>query len=890
MLISTKLHPPSLKTAMLPRKHLLDLISAHRDCRLISVSAPAGSGKTSLVCGWINREGLPVVWYSLDRGDNDPDLFFRYLLATLNRTGGLSATDVEPFLFGQKPLSGQEVIPFIIEHLSNLSEDLYLILDDYHLIAAREIHEAVNQLLDYLPPKLHVVIISRHVLPLSMSRLRLRGQVIEISSEEMKLSYGETKRFFMEIVGIRLTEGQVQEVTRRMEGWVGGLQLFALSLKGQKAAAGLGGVLRDVCARSNDYLFDEVINAQPEKVKAFLHATALLDRFTVDVCREVTGLPDATEILDYVFRNNLFLIPLDHEGKWYRYHHLFSEAVKKACLQSGTDAWKETYRTATLWFARNGYLEDAFLHAFASQDFEFTADVLEDYLKVFYDNDQIMSFRRWLLKLSDKVTGRRPLLRLLDCQLKMETGQFVAAAAILSDIESRGAEVFRRYLGSKRKLCEDLLLMLKNLLPHFLNPESADVDRLREAVGQMSQDSRTLCGVVNAVIPLCYLCRGRLFSADMALKEAKPTVFSSGRQLDKIIWFGMAATVERYMGSLSRSETTLKEGYLFLERTAGSKSHLKAGLDVSSAWIFYLRNDLAKAMERVMDALRRLEQTQSTHELAYATYLLALIHSVEGEVQKADHFIEKMEQAVEKAGAIDFIDLTRAHIVRIFAARGEFQRAEEWMREKRFKVEQYFSLGSVIEHLCRMELLCAQRKYGEVLGMGEVFRNRCENEGMMEAVLEIDLMRAGSFFALRDYSRARKLMEGALRFGESEGYIRPFVDHARLIAPVLSSLSSTSTDLHSSAYLSAVRKACASAASTTGGNGSDGGGTERLTGREAEILRLIVAGYKDKEIAEKTFVSINTVRTHARHIFAKLGVHSKVQAVRQAESLAMFKN
>ena len=704
MLIGTKLCVPPLKAGMLDRKHLTDRLSLGRDCRLISVSGPAACGKTSLICQWIRREELPVAWYSLDEADNDPETFFQYLLTAINGARSFSASGIRHAAQGQQKLSSRDTVSHLIEELNELIHDLYLVLDDYHLITCQEIHDALSLLVAHMPPTMHLVVLSRYEVPFSLARLKVRNEILEISSQDMKWSHKETERFFREVLGIHLSPGQSEELTRRMEGWVGGLQLFALSLKGKRTMPSLAAVLGKASQEAADYLINEVINTQAEKVRLFLLKTALLDRFNAEVCRVVTGMEDAPVVLDYVFQNNLFLNSLNDEETWFRYHHLFSKAVKKQSRMLSEEMCREVYRAAARWYAKNGYLEDAFRHAFASEDLDFAADMLEDYLGILYDRDEIAAFRRWLLKVPRDVFSRHPLLRLLKCRFKIETVQLSDIGATLADIEDRHADTLSRYEGPKRQLCDDLLLLFKYMLPHWYDPENVDVEKLKEALDRVSPTSRTLSGI-GMLIPFRHFYRGEMVTAGEALDETAKVVFTSGRRLDRAIWFRVMAMVERFQGRLFRSEAVLNEALPHIsENSIESGGPLEFMVNLPMAWILYLRNDVDKAMEYASTALRYVEQTRFLYELLDGNYLLSLIHLARHETDKADRCAQRMRWAARAAGTPELLGLTDAYMARIALCKGDLGWAEGWATRHPFSPDEPFSFRFVAKGLAQSEI------------------------------------------------------------------------------------------------------------------------------------------------------------------------------------------
>ncbi len=594
-LITTKLHIPPMKSRMIMRRHLTDRLREGSSSRLVVICGLPGSGKTSLACQWIAEDHLPVAWYSLDKTDNDADLFFRYLLTSLGTIDDTIASQVAPLLQELRQFSGPEIIPLIIRLFVDLPRDIYLVLDDYHLIHTKEIHDALSYFLEYMPPRMHMVILSRHAIPLSLSRFRVRSQLTEIVASDLKFTEEETERFFTDIMPVTLTTDEVHELARYTEGWVGGLQLFGLSLKG-KGLNDLGDILSRACQETTDYLIDEVIKVQPRKVKTFIQTTALLDRFNVDLCREVTGFTDTPDILEHLYRNNLFLIPLNTENTWHRYHHLLSEAVRKGVKNINPALYRDIQRKAALWFARHGYLEDAFRHAFASEDYEFVADIMEDNVILFQEQYEVRACRRWLGNLPGDIYTKRPLLRLYECGIKMGSLRLDDAAATLRDIEERKEILFGRYKGLKRRLCDDLLTHFKSLLLFCRDPAGADLSELSDAAQNISSENALLSGLVRMQIGITHFLRGDLSLASGALREASLTILPSESLWAQLTWCRHASSVERIRGRLHRAMAVLKDASALLEQRRYQETHLRSLLYLPMAWLAYYRNDVEEAL------------------------------------------------------------------------------------------------------------------------------------------------------------------------------------------------------------------------------------------------------------------------------------------------------
>jgi LuxR family transcriptional regulator, maltose regulon positive regulatory protein len=885
---------PPLRLKMLPRDHLIDRLHAGRDNRLILVTGSAGSGKTSIVCQWLEKSGLDTAWYSLDEADNDPDLFFRYFLTSLGKVDGHINNVMDPWLQGQKRIVAQEMFPYLSTEMASLNKDIYVVLDDFHLITSSEIHGFLSNLINQVLPVLHLIVISRRAMPFSVSRLKVRNQMMEITAQDMKLTYKETERFFREIMPVKLSSGQVQELTRHMEGWVGGLQLFSLSLQGRKTVDVLDKILSKASEEAADYLIDEVVTTQPEKMKSFLYATTHLARFNVELCREVTGSPDAAEILEEALKNNLFLVPLDTEGNWYRYHNLFSKAVRRRLHKKSGDGAGSVYRIAALWFARNGYLEDAFRHAFDSKDFEFAADLLEDFLMVLYDRYEIVSFRRWIHKLPRDVFSARALLRLFDCRIRIESVYLTEVSEILDDIEEHQDGAFSRYEGQKRELCEDLLLVLRRVLPDWYDPEAADIENLEKALRQISPTSKALSAFWNTV-PFSYFYKGKILRAASALNNARTSIFSSGSPSAIMIWYRVNGTVERYMGHLCRSESIMAEAIHFFSTSGLPQPQPRFMVDLQVAWIHYQRNDVEKALEIALSVVRYVEQTRFSYEIADVYHLLALVYLSISDTDKLERSIQKMMKGARDIGTPSHIALAEAQIARLAIAQGNSDAGDSWLGSRGFSVDELFSLRFVTESLAYTELLTLHGRVRETLGILDTLRRRCSDESMMEAVLEIDVIRTGNLCTLGETEAAKAVLKGALEFSESEGYLRPFVNRAGAIKTILAKLvapSDSGSGLSvKRSYLDSVIRACGLTESDiTGSKSNMARRLGDLTHRETEILELMASGLRDKEIAEKAFISLHTAKTHIKHIFEKLDVTTRVQAIRRAEEIKKKSN
>jgi LuxR family maltose regulon positive regulatory protein len=432
--LATKLYAPLSQPGVVPRPRLTEWLNEGLHRKLTLISAPAGSGKTTLVGEWVAGVERPAAWLSLDEGDNDPTRFLTYLVAALQTVAPDIGESVLGVLGSPQPPPTESLLTALLNETTTVPDDFVLVLDDYHVVDARAIDDALVFLLEHLPPRMHLVIATREDPHLPLARLRARGQLTELRASDLRFTLSEAAEFLNSVMGLGLSAEDIAALESRTEGWIAGLQLAALSMRGREDVAGFIRAFTGSHRFVLDYLVEEVLQRQPERVRSFLLQTSILDRLSGPLCDTLTGGKDGRGMLEALERGNLFVFPLDDERQWYRYHHLFADVLQARLMQEQPGHAPPLHQRASGWYERNGSPTDAIRHALAAEDFERAAGLVELAVLEMLGSSQETLYR-WLMALPDEVVRARPVLSVYYAFALHGRGGFEAADAHLRDAE-----------------------------------------------------------------------------------------------------------------------------------------------------------------------------------------------------------------------------------------------------------------------------------------------------------------------------------------------------------------------------------------------------------------------------------------------------------------------
>jgi LuxR family maltose regulon positive regulatory protein len=898
-ILATKLFPPPNRANWVARPRLLQKLNngLRSGCKLAMVSAPAGSGKTTLVAGWTAslRSGpdpVKVAWLSLDPGDNDLSIFLSYVLAALH-TCAPTAGEVTGHLLEQSPLPGLETLLLpLVNDLARLDGQNLLVLDDYHLIQLPAIHEALAFLVEYQPPNMQIVLTTRQDPLLPLARWRARGLLTEVRLRELRFSGPETAVFLNQATGFELRAEDIAALENRTEGWIAGLQLAAISLLQSGAAPGdasITGFVESFTGNDRfvmDYLVDEVLSLQPEPVKHFLLQTACLERFNAGLCEAVlevepggadgAGERSAGSILEYLDRANLFLIPLDHQREWYRYHHLFAELLQYRLQEtSGKMLATRIRQRASQWFDEQGLANEALSYANAAADWDSSCRLVEKYGPFLMQRGDQATVRRWLSAIPEEILRGNPVL----CSYY---GYTLTVTGKLDQGESYLRLAEQALPGDANHMGSTLAFASYNAC--FRGDFAGEIELSRRALELLPPENFWIRGLAAVSLGLGLCHAGDPQGCETAMKQA----LAAGKTSRNPRTCVHALT---YLGRISvlRLDFQQAEAYFRLAIDYQSDGQSFHGVDIplfDLAQLKYEQNDLQRMEEYMEKGLEANRRTGSIEMLAYGYRIKARLHQLRGERDAAQEYLKK---AVHLAGEYNLSPLTlslnAAFQVETAVAEGNLREAR--LASANIGNSQGLFTFNFYPEIARARLHLAQGEKREVFPLLAPALPIAEQPGWEYPRLQVRVLQA---MAETDPARARLHLREALVLAERGGAMRTFLDLGAPLQALLLELRPfirPSESAFADALLAAFQKELGNAnpaATQQPGNESL---VEPLSEREIEVLRLLADGLTNAEIAQRLYLSPNTLKAHTQNIYSKLDVHSRVQAVNRARELGL---
>jgi LuxR family maltose regulon positive regulatory protein len=950
-LLTTKLYMPPIRPERVPRPQLIDHLNEGLHSRLILVSAPAGFGKTTLVSAWIKQSRIPAAWISLEESDNDPARFLAYLVAALRTIEGEIGRGALTALESPQPPATEALLTGLINELNAIPHPTILALDDYHLITAQPIHNAVTFLLDHLPPQMHVVVATRGDPPLPIARLRGRGLLTELRQTDLRFSLDEATAFLNEVMELDLSSGEVAALSSRTEGWITGLQMAALALQAAVSAehhrTGQVTSFIQEFAGSNryvlDYLVEEVLEHQPEGIQSFLLQTAILDRLSGPLCDAVLeigdwgletdpseeratiaygqtpipGMPSPSQqILEQLDAANLFIIPLDNERQWYRYHRLFADLLRRRLQQLRVEQVPLLHRRASAWYEQNGLLAEAIDHALAAQAHERAADLVEQVAEATLMRSEIATLLNWVDRLPEALVQARPSLCLFHAWALLWSGQ------PLDTIQSRV-----RDLDTSDEATAAKVAAFQAYLATWQGQVSRAGEMAQQALDGLPEDEQFLRTVATLNLGMSYLLRGDVETG----RRIFDRLARMGEMLGNVL---IAVNALCHMAELQMSRAQLHDAEdlyrqaLQLATDAEGRPLPIAGMaliglgDLSREW-----NDLEAATGYLTEGIEQMGQWSSLGALD-GHLSLARTKQAQGDAKGAREMLDRAEQIAVQFDVTELDDqLVAIHRVRLWLSQGNSEAAWRWLEDRGYRPEEIEELvksgvtsvaegkgtGADLSERAQPEdyieqqlrnyecillarALLAQDRPVDALSLLESRVALLEQHGrkISRRMIEVQNLRALALQAQGEVDQALVALEQALSIGEPGGFVRTFVDEGEPMLQLLRQAASHGIlpgyvrQLITAFELPAPRQAAGTAPPREPHSPVVQPLVEPLSERELDVLRLLATGMSNPEIADQLFIATSTVRSHLKSIYGKLNVHRRWDAVQRAEELGLI--
>jgi LuxR family maltose regulon positive regulatory protein len=890
-LLETKLHVPKAPSGLVERQRLLELVRQGAARRLTVIVAPAGFGKTTLASAWLAHNGpsRAAAWVSLDPTENDPVLFWAYVITALQRVGACVGNHPMALLqSGQAPVDA--VITALLNDVTAADGDVTLVLDDYHVIEAPAVHAGLTFLIDHLPRRMHVIITTRVDPPLALPRLRARGELVELRATDLRFTVDEAMRFLNDAMSLQLSTSDAARLEQRTEGWITGLKLAALSLQRSDDMRGFVDAFSGDHRYIADYLVDEVLRWEPEHVARFLLDTAILDRLSGPLCDATTGENGSQALLEDLERRSLFIVALDDNRTWFRYHHLFADVLRKRALQRDAAGVRAAHGRASAWHATHGARTDAVHHALAAEDFPRAAQLLE---QEWPEKDRSYESRRWLDRvrmLPDDLVRARPMLSMGYAWALMNSGELEAAEPRLRDVEgwleTHDDARLRTEAASARVY-----------LTQSLGDVPGTLEHARRALELVPAQDIAQRATGTALLALAHWGRGELEAAHLTFSGALGLMRQSGHDLDVIRGIFVLGDIRVAQGRLRTATETYRDGLRQAAEGTFSAPPETDELHLGLSEVYREWNDLGAAVAEIEALSQKSASTaHKGNRLRWCT-AKAWVRAAQGDFDGAIQLLNEAELH-ERRDPLPRARPIPAMRARVRLAQGRADDAAAWVVSAKVSPRDDLSYVREYEHITLARILVVTDA-SAALALLERLQVAAQTGGRIGSVIEVLVLQSLAQHALGNVRAALDATGQALALAEPEGFLRVFLDegtrmrdllrtavtrglagqYARAVLAAFEAPKPVTTSPHTPSALAPSVSATAASAVAPG---------QALTTRELEIVRLIAAGLRNQEIADHLDISAATVKRHIANAYGKLGAGHRTEALARAKELNLL--
>ena len=891
-LLSTKLLAPTHRATLVLRRRLFETLDQSLAHKVTIVSAPAGFGKTTLVGEWIKQRNIPTAWLSLDDNDNDPIRFLSYFIKALQTINtNIGETALEILQSPQAQINEPLLITLVNEIGLAIPGETILVVDDYHVAETPQINKIVYFLLNRLPPSLHILIVSRSDPSLPVALLRGRGELNELRQDALRFTTEEAAEFFNKVKHLQLTGNQVAALVARTEGWISGLQMAAGSIEGNESIPAFIQSFTSSNRYIFDYLIEEILNHQPDNIQEFLLDTSILGRLSNELCNDVMNRFDSQTILEYLERTNLFILPLDKDRQWYRYHHLFADLLQKQLLQKRSDSIGELHKRASSWFDKKGFSEEAITHALATKDFEFAANVLEQNIPVLMSRGERLSLiEKFFGKIPKEFIRSRPVL-------SVQQIWGMAFSGRLDEAEERFREIENHPEIEKNREISGHIALIQALIANMRGDMGSAISLAHQADDFLPEKDVVVRGMIPYILGNGYLETGKPKEAERAYEQIKQFGIVSNSLWAKTVAYHGLAQIKKLRGQLMEAKTLCNELLQIAAIRKAERYGFLCGIYFELGDVLRECNNLDSARKMVTEGLELSESWGIPTDLVSGYVILARIYLAQANLESAADAISKAEKAKEMGNIFRVIQTKFDTCqVQMWLQQGSLSVASGWADEIKTKLND-FEQDKDFDFVNEMEFIGLARVWMAIGIKGKDksnldksihllsrLANSAQESQRFYRLIEILVLQTIVFDHLGDEEKAFEVLEKCISLAQPENCIRLFLDEGQPMRSILNRAQEKGIGLPFSKTLleafdiqvkvlpEPIRPAL----------------FESLSDREVEVLMLLPTKMTAAEMAENLIVAKSTVDTHIKHIYSKLGVNRRMEAVQRAKELGLL--
>lgn len=896
-ILNTKFYIPNTRAKLIHRDRLINKLNQGIHRKLSLISAPAGFGKTTLVTEWLsdlqfNAENQTqihncVAWLSMDEGDNDPVQFLNYFIEALKRADGIADTIGQKainMLQSPQPPSFETILTSVINEITSIPDRIILILDDFHLVENQSIHDAVTFFFKHQPKNFHLVIVTREDPHLSLSRLRTRTQLTELRAIDLKFSSEETTEFLNQIMNLNISEEDISILDSRTEGWIAGLQLAAISMQGHTDISNFVQSFTGSHRFVLDYLIEEVLKHQPKQVRDFLLLTSILDRLTGSLCDALTNENNGQQTLENLEQANLFIIPLDDERQWYRYHHLFADLLRQRSRQIIPDQLPELHRRASLWYDHLGYRVEAIDHALHSADYLRAIELINLDVEGNYEDVALLTLQRWLTAIPENLIMAHPPILLLKAWYLFNIGQIETADQSLMDV-TQLIETSDQLSDPMRAALSGRALAIRAFIASLRGDFAGSEQFSRQSLDLLPAAEQAWRSSVTITLGEAYAAQGQIADAQHFRAEALRLSQSAGNPFIIMI------------ANLNLTETLWQRGQIMAvleicEHQMQFATDHNLNETPIIGWLLGIwgaalaeMNQLDKALELSQKSVELAEHGQDMFYIGNSYLYRVRVLFAAGDRYAVDNILQEIAHTDALAPLVTA--QVSAWQIRIWLAEGKLDIAAQWLNENNLNVDGELPYVHEADYVAVARVLLALGRLDSASDLLTRLQEVAEVGGRNLRVIELLILRALAAQANEDLPQALALIEQALILGESRGLIQVFVDEGSDLARLLyTAIKQDILPTYAQRIIAAFP--IETPLPTTVQALSEDEWIEPLTDRELEILQLVAEGLSNQEAGNRLYLSANTVKAHLRNIYGKFGVNNRTQAVAKGRSLGII--